>query len=74
MVLPFNHESESVDRPLKLLLRQLATCDVPMRALLSKTLLICPSNFGGMDVEDFTAQTQRVSHGLLHLIQLQTGS
>ena len=37
IVLPFNHQNDSVDKPLKQLIRELNQTNIPLRTLFSKT-------------------------------------
>ena len=57
LVLPFDHHNQLVDKPLKSLIHSLASTKIALRALFSKTLLICPSNFSSLTEDDYLVQT-----------------
>eukprot|EP01084_Bolivina_argentea_P009525 17780_1 len=68
IVLPYNHTNDSVDKPLKQLIKELLHTNISLRKLFTKTLLICPSNFHSMTKDEYIKQTKKVSEGLLNLI------
>eukprot|EP01084_Bolivina_argentea_P146626 256684_1 len=68
IVLPFNHSSQVVEKPLKQLIRELTQNGIPLRKLFSRTLLICPSHFTSVSSDEFLKQSQKVREGLLHVL------
>ena len=59
IVLPYNHDNASVDKPLRKLIHDLNYTNIPVRTLFNKTLLICPSTFANISKEQYIEETTK---------------